>query len=439
MKRREFLKSLALATGTTALSAPLSKLYAAPEDYSGRLLLVLQADGGWDVTSLCDPKMNVRGQLEINHWARTQDIQTAGGINYAPFANNAALFEKYHSYMMVINGVDAQTNSHSTGVLHNWSGRNALGYPTLTAMFAAQNTPELPLAYINFGGFADAARLIRYNRLDDVYALYELLQPNSITWDPGRSIRRPEELSRIEAYQQASMQRQLAGNTITPRQRYNLESYLSARSTADGLARFTDVLPPSADDFEGAIEIHEDLGETWVLRDAQLAILAFEAGVSSAADLFTSGFDTHTDHDEQHTGLFNALERTIDYIWSYAEQRGVADRLTLVIGSDFSRTPHYNADDGKDHWPIGSFIVMEKNAPWGSRQVGLTDEGHNALRINPNTLQRDDNNGTIIYPKHVHKALRRYLGMESSSVDADFMFTNTEDFDFFNPSLTTQG
>ena len=71
MKRREFLKSLALATGTTALSAPLSKLYAAPEDYNGRLLLVLQADGGWDVTSLCDPKMNVRGQLEINHWART--------------------------------------------------------------------------------------------------------------------------------------------------------------------------------------------------------------------------------------------------------------------------------------------------------------------------------------------------------------------------------
>ncbi len=69
--------------------------------------------------------------------------------------------------------------------------------------------------------------------------------------------------------------------------------------------------------------------------------------------------------------------------------------------------------------------------------VGLTDGGHNAYQINPSTLKRDDNNGTIIYPKHVHKALRRYLGIENSSVDANFLFTNTEDFDFFNPSKST--
>ena len=64
--------------------------------------------------------------------------------------------------------------------------------------------------------------------------------------------------------------------------------------------------------------------------------------------------------------------------------------------------------------------------------VGQTDEGQNAFKIGPNTLERDDNGGTIIYPKHVHKALRRHLGIENSVVEENLAFTNTEDFAFFD-------
>ena len=135
--------------------------------------------------------------------------------------------------------------------------------------------------------------------------------------------------------------------------------------------------------------------------------------------------------------MLGHLTDGIEYLWSYADRHGVADRMTVMVGSDFGRTPNYNNDNGKDHWPIGSVIVMERNAPWGNRVVGLTDEGHNAFRIDPGTLQRDDRNGTVIYPKHVHKALRRYLGIENHANQNGFPFNNTEDFDFFNPSLST--
>ena len=47
------------------------------------------------------------------------------------------------------------------------------------------------------------------------------------------------------------------------------------------------------------------------------------------------------------------------------------------------------------------------------------------------TLERDDAKGTIIYPKHVHKALRRYLGIENTPGARRFPFGNTEDFAFF--------
>ena len=108
------------------------------------------------------------------------------------------------------------------------------------------------------------------------------------------------------------------------------------------------------------------------------------------------------------------------------------DRLVVVMGSDFGRTNFYNSQSGKDHWPIGSYIIMEKNQRWTNRVVGETDELHFAYAIDARNLRRNDQGGTIIYPKHVHKALRRYLGIERSPGSLRFPFNNTEDFDFFS-------
>jgi len=108
-----------------------------------------------------------------------------------------------------------------------------------------------------------------------------------------------------------------------------------------------------------------------------------------------------------------------------------------VIGSDFSRTNFYNAGNGKDHWPIGSYIVMEESPAWGNRVVGITDGLHNALKINPTTLQEDNASGIILHPKHVHKALRRYLGVDALAEAQRLSFGATEDIDFFNPDKWT--
>ncbi len=178
MRRREFLKNTALL-GAMGLMTPSARLYGAiAGGYSGRLLVQLQADGAWDVSSYCDPKVNQPGEQAITNWSSSNDIQTAGNIPFAPFANNVDFFNKYYQDILVINGVDAQTNAHTTGVTHNWSGRNSVGYPTLTAMFAARNASDQPLSYINFGGFSQTGNLIRFTRLNDVNALTEILKPN---------------------------------------------------------------------------------------------------------------------------------------------------------------------------------------------------------------------------------------------------------------------
>ena len=162
-----------------------------------------------------------------------------------------------------------------------------------------------------------------------------------------------------------------------------------------------------------------------------VALTAFQTGVASAADVESNhDFDSHGNHDSRHHQALSNMNTDIDYLWTKAEALGIANRLTVVVSSDFGRTPHYNNDDGKDHWPIGSMIVMRKNASWTNRTVGMTDAGHNAMSVNPRLLQADNNNGTIIYPKHTHKALQGMLGIESYAQSVGWRI-NTDSFNFF--------
>ena len=232
----------------------------------------------------------------------------------------------------------------------------------------------------------------------------------------------------LESYRAGTAERLASAPGLLPGDVRHRSFYRSAFAI-EGLKAYADAIPPE-DQLEQE-ERYEIYPNSTLRRQAQLTVLAFKTGVAVSADLFLSGFDTHASHDSEHERRLGNLTDSVDYLWEYAERHGVANRMVVIIGSDFGRTNFYNAQSGKDHWPIGSFIVMEKHQRWTGRAVGETDGLHFAQRINPRTLRRDDTNGTIIYPKHVHKALRRYLGIEHTPGAQRFPFNNTEDFAFF--------
>ena len=430
MRRRTLLKGLL----TAAVAAPGFRLpLVNAADYRGRLFVFVQADGGWDPTSFCDPKTNTPGEPVINHWAQHDDMRQAGNIPYAPFANNAAFFEKYHQRMLVINGVDAQTNSHTVGIVHNWSGRTAEGYPALGALLAAHYASALPVPYLSFGGFSVTAGVTRFTRIDNARLLKAIARPTATDdRDPSQRMISDADWASLEAARAATAERRMATPHLLPDERRHLAFYQSAFTT-EGLAAYADAIPPE-DQLEPPVDTPGDftrsLGST-LRRQAQLTVLAFKTGVAVSADLWLGGFDTHTNNDLEQNWLTANLTDSVDYLWDYAEAHGVADRLVVMMGSDFGRTNFYNAADGKDHWPYGSYIIMEKNQRWTGRVVGETDELHFPYRIDPHTLRRNEQDGTLIYPKHVHKALRRYLGIENTPGALRFPFNNTEDFAFF--------
>ncbi|MEH6586333.1 MAG: DUF1501 domain-containing protein [Halioglobus sp.] len=419
LTRRRLLQNALLATSGLALGGLTgSRVLAAPGRYQGKLVVTLQLNGGVDVTSFCDPKVNTPGEPKINHWADNGAPLQAGKISFAPFANNETFFNKYKKDMLVVNGVDAQTNSHTTGILYNWSGRNSQGSPSITALHAAKNSPEQPLAYTTLGGFSQTGGLIRFTRINDINNVRSLLAPNINPWD-GEPSRPEAETTAVKNYIDNSLEG-LAASSISPRQMATMSAYVEGRNSRQGLASLLDILPPQED---MAPDVYLGTPNGWssdLLRRIQGALLIFKAGLGSAADLELGGFDSHDANDQWQDPLLSFTAEAVDFFWSYAEELGLADRITLLIGSDFGRTNYYNDADGKDHWPIGSYIVMEKNPAWGNRVVGLTDELHFPVPINPSTLKKDVQNGVNVLPSHVHLALRKHLNLDKFAKQAGF-------------------
>ena len=428
MERRRFITGMLAAGAAAGFRVPLANA----ADYNGKLFVFVQADGGWDPTSFCDPKTNTPGEPLINNWAQGGEVRQAGNIRYAPFARNQAFFEKYYRRTLVINGVDAQTNSHTAGVIHNWSGRVSEGYPTTTALLAAHNGPRLAMPYLSFGGFSKTEGLTPFTRLNNPESLQNIAMPEVDPGSPNRPYLGEEDWETLQSYRAARIRRLATAPNLLPRAARNRRLHEAALATGalEGLREFAATVPQ-----ENQLEQPErDPNNRFfsrLRRQAQLAVLAFKSRVAVSADLILGSFDTHDNHDEEAGWLLGNLTDSVDFLWDYAEINGLADRLVVVIGSDFGRTNKYNADQGKDHWPIGSFVVMEKNQRWTNRVIGSTDALHFAHKVNSSTLQRDDAGGILIHPRHVHKALRRYLGIADSAGSRQFPFSSTEDLRLF--------
>jgi hypothetical protein len=424
--RRNFLQGLACA-GAAGMMYGVSGRAVAASSYNGKLLVNLQLVGAMDVTSFADPKVNVPGKPIINDWAQTAPAGKAGNIAYASFAANAAFFDKYYQDMLVINGVDAQTNSHTVGVLHNWSGRNTEGFPSLTALFAGASQSGMPMPYLNFGGFGATQGVSTVTQIGKISILQNLVEPDLA--ESSNKLYIPDaDWQRIVAMHSAGLTARSADAATIEGARQQQQAYLDALTRSDAIGNFASLLPTTAN-----LEPTRKAGTVTssLHQQMQVSLLAFKAGVSLSADVFEPGFDTHQDHDTRLTAALSNVTDAIDYFWTYAASLGIADRIVLVVGSDFGRTPYYNSSDGKDHWPIGSVMVMQQKASFTNRVVGLTDTGHNAIPINPVTLQADSAHGVTLRPEHVHKALRKYLGIDTAAVTQQFPFTTTEDVAIF--------
>jgi hypothetical protein len=409
IERRDFLKLAAAAGFVLAGPSVAPRVARAEGPYRGPFWVTIHAGGGWDPTMLCDPKGRA-GEDDpepINRYDRGE-IETVGPFSFAPVEGHRAFFERFRDDLLVINGLDAGTNSHDTGTRHIWSGGFDANMPSIAALVAATRGDTPALGYLSFGGYEQTDQLVAPTRIPSVTAINEIAYPHRIdTRYEDSLLLRPEAYDRIAAARAARLER-LAEHATLPREQRAMSVLFETGEADNELTRLTAALPETVDASNNPLR-----------RQAEVACAAFASGLSVSAGLSVGGFDTHGDHDNRHTAAMRQVIEGLTHLWDEAERQGIADQLVVAIGSDFARTPWYNATNGKDHWSVTSMMLMGAGIR-GGRVIGATDENQLPVLVNPSTLQADPG-GIRLTPGHVHSALRRLAGIESHPLTAPYM------------------
>src|SRR4051812_35417681 len=189
--RRDFLKlcglvglGLACPGGLTSLlDAARAKDETAP--YAGPYYVVFNASGGWDRTSLRDPK----GAGGINRLYQQGDILTHGAHHFAPNAKHAAkggmsnedFYKEFGDELLVLNGLDYSVNNHSPGARYVATGNlDSTAYPTFAALVAACSGPACPLSFLTFGNYSATGNLVAMSRVPYLTSLRNLATPDHV-------------------------------------------------------------------------------------------------------------------------------------------------------------------------------------------------------------------------------------------------------------------
>lgn len=411
MQRREFFKflggaglccsSVGLLRGAEASDLDLiGGRHMEAGEYTGPFWISVSAQGGWDTTMLCDPHPGLNGAYGSG------GVKTAGAISYPSVGNHDAFFTKHAERLMVINGIDTSTNNHQIGRRNIWTGHADATHPALGALIAGSYAPQLPMAFVAEGTYDVTKGLVSETRVNNTDVLQELSYPGLVNPADVEDLRtyHAEPTSEMIGTWRTERALAMAERQNLPRIDHAIDNMLTVRTGSNELALLQEYLP-------------DPLANNALRRKFQIALAAYKAGIAVSASFAIGGFDTHFDNDNRQIGRQNAYLGHVDFLWEEAMRQGVADSIVIVMGSDFARTPDYNARGGKDHWSVTSMMLMGAGIP-GNTVVGATDGGQRARKLDPQTLEPSDD-GVTLQPKHVHKALRK-LAEIPESVDARF-------------------
>ncbi len=354
----------------------------------------------------------------LNNYAGVTPANASGNIRSAPMGNKKAFFDRYFMQTLVINGVSSETNSHQDGTRAHATGRLEMGYPNVSELFASVHGKGLPVPWMNAGGFRTSAGLVAATPMPSVDALRALVTPNAQS--AAADFMKQSDLDKTLAARAERMKALAARSDTLPRMRTVAQEFIASTDSRALMQRVAQFLPSTLDAFPAA----------------HVGLVAAQSGITSTVQLSTGGFDTHSNHNARMANALPRLTDLVDYIWQKSAALGISNRILVRIYSEFGGTP-LNGGNGKDHWSVGSQVIMEAAPAWGNCVFGASGPRHQALRINPATGAVDPTNGVLIRPRHIHAALRSYLGINTTDPRFDLKVPANEMFAFFDPNART--
>lgn len=128
-------------------------------------------------------------------------------------------------------------------------------------------------------------------------------------------------------------------------------------------------------------------------RQATMAVEAIRQDIAPVVTVGSGEFDTHTrgeymSHAKAVLRGFDTIADIVAGLQAHVDPdgRSLFDKTTIVVTSEFSRTPSRNELGGKHHWPTNAMVLLGKGIKHsndGPTIFGEVDEGLNHVPINP--------------------------------------------------------
>jgi hypothetical protein len=389
MTRRGFLTRAALAGGALVLPSGLLTTVGGcsgvAERRTDHYFVFYYMVGGWDLMMSTDP-MRKKDGFFIPY--EDSDIIEVGNQQYGPAMKSLL---PYMGKMAILRGIYCDALNHPQARFRMVTGKFKPPGPSVTApsvqtLIAAKYGGPYQLPNIStdvmrpavFRGDADPhLEPIRIGTVEQLKAL--------TTLDAD-----------VNAYR-AEVEEVIAKKNAATTAHYGDGSGLPGLyQTFAGQAR--DVF--DSDFHARALGMNRDLLANTIVggrnRDqAQLAVEAIKQDLAPCISVGSGEFDTHTGSEyKAHPAAvirgFETVAAIADGLEDVVLPNGetLLDRTTIVITSEFSRTPSKNELGGKHHWPANSMIFMGKGCAHGKDMpvvFGETDQGLNPIQVNTKT------------------------------------------------------
>lgn len=451
LARRGFLTSLLGGAGALAASQLLPAFRPTPAHAGANvtdsppILLICNFEGGWDTLLCLDPRDNQQYGASAAITPAYQDHASLSGVLAGngsglvqPVGSNIVFgpaigdLSRHFSDLAVIRGVNMGTLTHEVGMRYLLTGKFPSGLTasgsSLTTWAASEvgdqtSVPNLVSGMETYNeGLETFATGLQVNSADDLQLVLKRL---------GTPLSGASKAA-VDDYlaEQRCWDVALDGDNV-------VTNFNSARSKASvladaGLASHFDF---SATPSPGIAELYKHFGiptsngsqanEMQFSRaisgpagQAALAAQAITNGISQAVSVrLAGGLDHHDDGytDDHANGLmegFKALAQLIDWLKTNmgADGQSYWSRTTLLVTSEFARTPKVNGRGGRDHH-LANAVMVAGPGLVGNLSIGGTDDTTYGVRPMDLATGLVNDSGSIVRPPDVHATLLRSMGL----------------------------
>lgn len=440
MNRRRFLGRAAAAAGGLTLGSLLPR-HGWAQSAADQKFVFAYFEGGWDILLSLDPRDPATtrpdvhridpayGQLAPQYQRR--GVQTAGNLRFGPVVPDALL--AYADDVSIINGIGMDTAAHEVGRRYFITGRfprgiSAVGSST-PAEILAQLSDATPIPHLSAAVEAYATGLPAYAGPLAINSVTDL----SVALTPFAEIE-PSILQAVRSYQDEGpgcVARSLDRDGLASALRRNqvrARSYIESQLSQVFDLQRADAEMVALRQRYGIVD-----GETG--RPDAPEVLAFVAGqalkenVSQAVSVrIAQSLDTHANWAQDQPGRqargWQALAALITDLKQAPLGAGsVWDNTTLVVFSEFARTPLLNGLRGRDHFLGNSCLVAGPGLKRGvtigaSAEVGMMPlytelaTGNPVITPAPGALERGQ--VVTLSPKHVLTTVLASVGLDAS-------------------------